>query len=108
VPARSSAQEKSVPLDHPFDCPTGDGGRCTLPQPPVVVGRGGLRAVSDPEELRARSVDPDDITLLNGMGVEAMRGLIDDSTQNPAGYDGRALVMTCSCGHVLVARTKEP
>jgi hypothetical protein len=99
-------ESESFPLDHPFDCPAGDGGRCTLPTPPVVVRPGGLETLTDGAGFRGQSVERDAITMLNGMGVEAMQSVIENPGDHASDRNGSSLVVTCSCGHVLVAQTR--
>jgi hypothetical protein len=99
-------EPESFPLDHPFDCPAGDGGRCTLPTPPVVVGAEGLQTLTDGAGFRGQTVEREAITMLNGMGVDAMQSVIENPERHASQRNGPSLVVTCSCGHVLVAHTR--
>jgi hypothetical protein len=77
-----------------------------MPNPPVIVRRGALEPVHEDEasSFRSRTVAMADVTLLNGMGVDAIRRAVDGSAEGGDSAGRPAVVLPCSCGHVLLAR----
>jgi len=96
----------TVPLDHPIDCPTGDGGRCALPNLPIAVATDGLHSLSpsDADALRQLALPVETLSVLDGMGVAAVERAVSAFTGDPNLGDSTALLLPCSCGHVLMAR----
>jgi hypothetical protein len=106
MPARNSAKTTAATLGQGFECPMGDGGRCELPSPPIIVQRGRMRQVSDEvADLRTRTIASLWITKAIATGVEAMREIVDVSTREQRGQ-APAIVLPCSCGHVFTARER--
>lgn len=105
MPARNSSGSPAVSLAHPFYCPTGDGGRCALPRPPMVVADGLLRAMTDEEAagLRSHAVDPEALSVLSGTGSEALARVVGERSADDDHPKADAIVVTCSCGHVILA-----
>lgn len=113
MPARNSARSTSrsktgsqaFSVAHPFGCPTGDGGRCTVPQPPMAVDADGLRPLAADEEaaLASRRIPPASLSVLPGIGTDALARAVDGTSPDGARRHVEGLVITCSCGHVLLA-----
>ena len=106
VPARNSAKTTPATLGQGFECPVGDGGHCALPSPPIVVQHGEMRqAADDAEELRARPAPTQWLQMMKATGVDGMRELMEVSARDQPGAEA-AVVLPCSCGHVLMARDR--
>jgi len=84
----------------------GDGGTCTLPSPPILVSRGEMRQAADEADaLRARTVPSQWFQMMRATGVDGVRELVEASALDQPGVEP-ALVVTCSCSHVLAARDR--
>ena len=84
----------------------GDGGHCALPSPPIVVSRGEMRqALEDADALRARTVPSQWFQMMQATGVDGMRELVESSALDQPGTEP-ALVIACSCSHVIAARDR--
>lgn len=71
----------------------------------MMVADGRLRTLTDDEAaaLGSRAVDPASLSVLSGMGPDALAPIVDPrSDGGPPEAD--AVVLTCSCGHVILAR----
>lgn len=103
MPARNAAKPDSLSLAHPFDCPTGDGGQCALPNPPMVVAGGRLNAVDQEgaAKMRSTAIAAQELTVVRG--VEALAKLVDGDGEGNVVARAGGIVITCSCGHVVLA-----
>jgi hypothetical protein len=63
------------------------------------------QAVESAEELRARTVASQWFRMMKATGVDGMRELVEISAQDQPGAEP-AVVLPCSCGHVLMARDR--
>jgi hypothetical protein len=77
-----------------------------LPNPPMAVGSAGMYAISPDavEVMRKASVRTDRLTLLDGVGVEAIGRLVDERKRDGRKDMSTDILLPCSCGHVLLAR----
>lgn len=71
----------------------------------MAVGSAGLYALSADaaEAVRKASVRPDRLSVLDGVGVDAIRQVNDERTREGRQNSSTAVLLPCSCGHVLVA-----
>ncbi|HET7601371.1 MAG TPA: hypothetical protein VFK36_00035 [Gemmatimonadales bacterium] len=63
------------------------------------------QAVEEAEDLRARTVPTQWLRMMKATGVDGMRELVEVSAQDQPGVEP-AVVLPCSCGHVLMARDR--
>jgi hypothetical protein len=61
------------------------------------------QAANSAEELRARPVASQWLQMMEATGVDGMRELMEVSARDQPGAEA-AVVLPCSCGHVLMAR----
>jgi hypothetical protein len=63
------------------------------------------QAADEAEQLRARTVASQWVQMMKATGVDGMRELVELSAQDQPGVEA-AVVLPCSCGHVLMARDR--
>lgn len=108
MPARNSAKtsDPKATLGQGFDCPIGDGGRCALPSPPILIQGGQMRqAPEDLAAIQSLTVASQWIFMAKAMGVDGIRELMESSADDKPGQPP-AVVLPCSCGHVFAARPR--
>jgi hypothetical protein len=74
----------------------------------MAVGSAGLYAMSPAaaKAVRKTSVNADQLAVLDGIGVDAVRRVADERTREGQKDGSTAVVLPCSCGHVLLARSE--
>lgn len=98
MPARNSTV---LPTDKvSCDCPEGDGGICTLTRPPMVIAGGSLRELDQQAGVLELDLAEGSVEVLPGRGSEALAQYLAEGDTRGR---GTAVVMTCSCGHVLIS-----
>jgi hypothetical protein len=72
----------------------------------MMVADGRLRALTDDETagLRSRAVDPRSLSVLSGTGPDALAPMVDSRSDDGDHPEAGAVVVTCSCGHIILAR----
>jgi hypothetical protein len=73
----------------------------------MAIGSDGLHAIppDGAEVVRQASVRADHLTMLDGVGVDAIRRAVEERKGMGRLNDkSTAVVLPCSCGHVLLAR----
>jgi hypothetical protein len=72
----------------------------------MAVGSAGMYAISPDalEAMRKAWVRTDRLTLLDGVGVEAIGRLVEERKRDGRKDRSTDMVLPCSCGHVLLAR----
>ena len=89
-------------MRHPFGCPAGDGGSCSLPNPPIGVVDGKVRIVRvDADGASNEPLNPDGLTSIEGARRASLLQAIK-SPGTPADISDGMLV-TCTCGHMYLA-----
>lgn len=63
------------------------------------------QAAEDAAALSSRAIPDQQLTLMEGTGVDAMRKLVEQSAGDKDG-EAPAVVLPCSCGHVFMARDR--
>jgi hypothetical protein len=74
----------------------------------MAVGSAGLYAMSPAgaKAVRKTSVSAQHLAVLDGIGVDAIRRVADERMREGRKDRSTAVVLPCSCGHVLLARSK--